>query len=244
MSGMKEKVALVTGASRGIGRAIALKLAEAGVNLAINGKSKSNLKLLQKELSNKGVDVLMCAYDLVEPDAPKEIIQKVIAHYDKLDILINNAGTAGFSRKNLEVTSTEEWDFIMAVNARAPFLLCREALPFLKKSDFATIINVTSVNGTIGYVKQGAYTASKHALRGMTKVLAKEVFEDNIRVHIIAPGGVDTDMLTKNRPEFEHSMLTTPEEIADIAMFFLNQRENRMVIDEIRSHRYSKEPWQ
>ena len=130
----------------------------------------------------------------------------------------------------------------MAVNARAPFLFCREAIPYLRKSDIPTIINISSVVGVKGYVNQGAYTASKHALMGMTKVLAQELHKDGIRVHVISPGGVATDMVTKTRPDLDISELVTPDEIADIVIFLLINRGNA-VIDEINVRRHSNSPW-
>jgi len=230
----------VTGASRGIGRAISLMLARNGVNLAINSTSVDNLRAVEKELTMLGVDVLLCPADLSHPDTPSTIIKQVVDRFGGLDILINNAGIA--IPKPLSQTSAEEWDLHMAVNARAPFLLCREAIPYLRKSDAASIINISSVVGRKGYVNQGAYTASKHALMGMTKVLAQELHGDNIRVHVIAPGGVATDMVGKMRPDLDTSMLIAPEEIADIVEFLLVHRGNA-AIDEINVRRSSNNPW-
>jgi len=237
---LKGKTALVTGASRGIGRAISLMLARNGVNLAINSTSVDNLRAVEKELTMLGVDVLLCPADLSHPDTPSTIIKQVVDRFGGLDILINNAGIA--IPKPLSQTSAEEWDLHMAVNARAPFLLCREAIPYLRKSDAASIINISSVVGRKGYVNQGAYTASKHALMGMTKVLAQELHGDNIRVHVIAPGGVATDMVGKMRPDLDTSMLIAPEEIADIVEFLLVHRGNA-AIDEINVRRSSNNPW-
>ncbi len=232
--------ALITGASRGIGKAIAKSLAENGVNLALAGRSREGLESLKGELRDFKIDVLLCEGDLAAPEIPRELIRKTIEYFGQLDILINNAGIA--YPKPLSETTANEWDFHMAVNARAPFLLSREALPYLKKSEMATIINISSVVGYKGYINQGAYTASKHALAGMTKVLAQEVFNDGIRVHIIAPGGVDTDMLSQTRPDLDRSMLASPEEIADIVMFILTHR-GKAVMDEINIRRYSNSPW-
>lgn len=240
MVSLKGKTALVTGASRGIGRAISLMLARNGVNLAINSTSVDNLRAVEKELTMLGVDVLLCPADLSHPDTPSTIIKQVVDRFGGLDILINNAGIA--IPKPLSQTSAEEWDLHMAVNARAPFLLCREAIPYLRKSDAASIINISSVVGRKGYVNQGAYTASKHALMGMTKVLAQELHGDNIRVHVIAPGGVATDMVGKMRPDLDTSMLIAPEEIADIVEFLLVHRGNA-AIDEINVRRSSNNPW-
>ncbi|MGI9861510.1 SDR family oxidoreductase [Moorella naiadis] len=237
---LKGKTALVTGASRGIGRAIVLALAKNGVNLALNSRSMDNLKDVAQEAASHGVDVLLCPADLAEAATPAQIIKRVVKYFGGLDILINNAGVA--IQKPLADTSIDEWDLLLAVNARAPFLLCREAIPYLQKSEAATIINIASVVGTKGYINQGAYTAAKHALMGMTKVLAQELYEADIRVHVISPGGVATDMVAKMRPDLEAASLIAPEEIAAIVLFLLTHRGNA-VIDEINVRRASNRPW-
>ena len=234
------RVALITGASREIGRAIALLLGQNGVNLAVNARSEEALTVLKEDLSSYGIDILLCPGDLQDPLVPSVIIKRVINYFGRLDILINNAGIA--LAKPLIETTTEEWDALMAVNARAPFLLSKEAISYLKRSDIATIINISSVVGIKGYVNQGAYTASKHALMGFTKVLAQEVFQDGIRVHIISPGGVATGMVELTRPDIDPSTLISPEEIAEIVLFLLTHRGNA-VIDEINVRRSATPPW-
>jgi 3-oxoacyl-[acyl-carrier protein] reductase len=215
---LKGKIALITGASR----------------------AEEGLIILKNELKEFGIDILICPYDLKDPKVPKIIIEKVIEYFGGLDILINNAGIA--LAKPIIETTEEEWDEIMAVNAKAPFLLCKYAIPYLKKSEMPTIINISSVVGTKGYVNQGAYTASKHALMGFTKVLAQEVHDDGIRVHVISPGGVATDLVTIMRPDLDPSTLIKPEEIAEIVVFLLKFRGNA-VIDEINVRREKNPPW-
>jgi 3-oxoacyl-[acyl-carrier protein] reductase len=131
---------------------------------------------------------------------------------------------------------------MMNVNARAPFLLCKKAIPHLKLSKQASIINISSVVGRKGYVNQTAYSASKHALTGFTKALAKELHPLGIRVHLISPGGVATDMINKTRPDLVGTGLIQPSEIADIIEFLINKRGNVM-IDEINLRRSSTIPF-
>jgi len=234
------RVALITGASRGIGRAISTKLAQNGVNLAVNGKSEGSLVVLKEDLSPYGIGILLCPGDLQDPDVPSMIVERTINYLGRLDILINSAGVA--LAKPLSETTVEEWERLMMVNARAPFLLCREAVPYLKNSDIATIINISSLVGIKGYINQGAYTASKHALMGFTKVLAQEVHQDGIRVHIISPGVIDTEMETMTESDIDPFDLMSPDEIAEIALFLLTHRGNA-VIDEINIRRASNLPW-
>jgi len=131
----------------------------------------------------------------------------------------------------------------MKINARAPFILCREALPWLEQSEIPTIINISSVVGHKGYIRQAAYSASKHALMGFTKALAREAQDRDIRVHALAPGGVATDLVTSMRPDLDTGELIQPEELADIVLFLLLHRGNA-VIDEINIRRISNTPWQ
>jgi len=171
----------------------------------------------------------------------KRLVRTVVERFGRLDIVINNAGIGVFGP--LEKTTTEDWDRVMAVNARGPFMLCREAIPYLKQNrDTAWIINVSSVVGVKGYVNQAAYTASKHALMGMTKVLAHEVKQYGIRVHAICPGGVDTGLVANARPDLDRSILMKPEEIAEIVLFLLTRRGNA-VLDQVNVRRATSEPW-
>lgn len=241
METWKGKVALVTGASRGIGRAIAETLAEKGLFLALCARSKERLEAVRDELRRFGGDVFICPGDLADPAFPPFFVQEAGKYFGRIDVVVNNAGIA--LSKPLEETTLEEWELQMAVNVRAPFLICREALPYLRRSPLATIINISSVVGTKGYVHQGAYTASKHALMGFTKVLARELHKEGIRVHVIAPGGVETDLIAVMRPDLLHEPLIAPSEIATIVWFLLSLRQGNAVIDEVNVRRASNEPW-
>lgn len=240
MNTLEDKIALITGASRGIGEAIAKRLAKEKINLALIARNEEKLKNLKKELLGENIKVYILPIDLRETNAPKMVIEKVVDYFGGLDILINNAGIA-FS-KSITETTEEEWDDILNLNAKVPFFLCKYAIPYLKNSQIPTIINISSVIGYKGYINQGAYTASKHALHGFTKVLAQEVHEYGIRVHLISPGGVATDLVEKVRPDLDTSSLIQPSEIAEIIVFLLKFRENA-VIDEIQIRRKDNPPW-
>jgi 3-oxoacyl-[acyl-carrier protein] reductase len=240
MINLEKKIALITGASRGIGEEIARRLAKEKVNLALIARDENKLKKIKDELLKENVEIFILPIDLTENNAPKFAIEKVIEYFGGLDILINNAGTA-LSKPLLE-TSEEEWNNLMTINAKVPYFLCKYAIPYLKKSEIPTIINISSVVGYKGYINQSAYTASKHALHGFTKVLAQEVHEYGIRVHLISPGGVATDLVNKVRPDLEKSSLIQPYEIAEIIVFLLKFRNNA-VIDEIQVRRKDNIPW-
>jgi 3-oxoacyl-[acyl-carrier protein] reductase len=198
------------------------------------------------------------------------LVERTIARFGRLDIVVNNAGMGVF--KPLAETTQEEWDRIMEVNARGPFLLCRAAVPYLRRQPRqpgtdgeghrrgappgdavddqtalggqprSTIVNIASVVAVKGYANQAAYSASKHALYGMSKALAREVQSDGIRVHVISPGGVDTDLSARARPDLGRAGLMRPQEIADIVLFLVT-RDGNAVIDEINVRRERAMPW-
>ena len=236
---LKDLVAIVTGASRGIGKAIALSLAEHGLKLVLVGRDQRTLDHLGSQVQAKGTQDLSIAADLADPEAPQRIVQQAVAHFGQLDVLINNAGLTHVCP--FEQLEAEDFDRLMAVNARAPMLLCRHAIAHLKRSPRPTIINVSSVAGHKGYVHEGAYAASKHALTGLTKVLANELNQTGVRVHLISPGGVDTDMLRQIHPDMASSALMRPEDMAEAVLFLLIHRTNA-VIDEVRIRRASSAP--
>jgi 3-oxoacyl-[acyl-carrier protein] reductase len=237
---LQGNVAIVTGAGRGIGRSIALALGRAGVAVALAARTENELRKVEDMITARGGRARTLPTDVGQEQDVIALVQDTVAHFGHLDILINNAGIGIYGP--LVETTTEQWDRIMAINARGPFLLCREAIPYLKQREHPFIINITSVVGVKGYVNQAAYSASKHAVMGMTKAMAKEVQADGIRVHAICPGGVDTEMVTRARPDLDHSVLMQPEEIADVVLFLLTRRGNA-VMDAVYLRRAASTPW-
>lgn len=237
---LKGKTALVTGASRGIGKAVSLALATAGVNIMAAARSEASLQQVIEQTKELGNGCLHMAADLSDKEAPGILVAETIRQLGRLDILINNAGF--LPARSIADTTADEWDRVMAVNARAPFLLSQAACAQMKNVGGGTVIQIVSVVGEKSYPNQGAYTASKHALMGFSKVLAQEVRQDDIRVHTILPGGVDTDMTESISPNLTPSELMAPSDIADIVMFLLTHRNNA-VIDAIRVRRSVKDPW-
>lgn len=239
MTDMTGRIGLITGASAGIGRATAMKLAGMGMKLALCGRREEKLREVA-EATGRAEDMLVLAGDLTEEAQVRKCIEETVKRFGGLDVLVNNAGMAlncGF-----EETETEVFDQIFRINVRTPFLMCREALPVLRRSGCASIVNIGSVVAYNGYADQAAYTASKHALLGMTKALAKEVWEDGIRVHVIAPGGVDTEMIRIARPDLSTEGMIQAEEVAESIAWLLAFRGNA-VVDEIRMHRATKTPF-
>jgi 3-oxoacyl-[acyl-carrier protein] reductase len=237
---LKDKVAIVTGSSRGIGRSIALMLASYGAKVVLAARDLSNLQTLQAEIKNLGTEAMCIPTDMSQESDIQNLVSQTIESFGRLDIVVNNAGLGIYD--SVEKTSTETWDKLLSVNARGPFILCREAIPYLRQQPRSFIVNVSSVVGVRGYANQAAYTASKHALMGFSKALAKEVQPDGIRVHVLLPGGVDTNMLSLARPDLDKSVLMKPEEIAEVVLFLVT-REGNATIDELLIRREASVPW-
>ncbi|CDB86596.1 short-chain dehydrogenase/reductase SDR [Firmicutes bacterium CAG:170] len=237
---LKGKIALITGASGGIGSCIARRFAQDGISLALLGRSKEKLAATAASVREYGVETLLLPGDLLDDAYLEDCFAAVKERFGGLDILVNNAGMA--LSRSFEETTMAEFDRIMALNARVPYLACHLALPLLRCSECASILNIASVVAHKGYPLQSAYAASKHALAGFTKSLASEVYREDIRVHLISPGGVFTDMVRIARPDLTGEDMILPEDIAEIAAFFIEHRTNA-VIDEICVHRSGKEPF-
>lgn len=234
------RVALITGASRGIGKAIALRLAREGVRILASASSSDRLQETVNEILDRGGQAIPVPADLSQPLQVLKLARNALQTYNRLDILINNAGTS--VKKPFYESTDEEWTAMFAVNAMAPFILCRECLSALKQSDAATIVQIGSVVAIKGYEDQSLYSASKHALLGFTKAMAQEVQPFGIRVHAINPGGVYTDMVKTMRPDLDPSGLIQLEEIADLVHFLLTRRGNAMM-DDIHIRRANGAPW-
>ena len=237
---LQGKVALVTGAGRGIGRAIALALAGEGARVALAARTESDLRAVKDEIASAGGEAAVFPADVSDESQVNAVVAGAVERFGRLDIVVNNAGIA--LAGPLENTKTEEWDRTMAVNARGPFLVCRSVIPHLRRQGGGFIVNIASVVGVKTYENQSAYSASKHALMGMTGVLAKEVQKDGIRVHAVCPGGVDTPMVNRTRPDLDRSILIKPEEIADVVLFLVTRRGNA-VIDEVHVRRDASMPF-
>lgn len=237
---LKGKIALITGASGGIGSCIARRFAQDGISLTLLGRSKEKLAATDASVREYGVETLLLPGDLLDDAYLEDCFAAVKERFGGLDILVNNAGIA--LSRSFEETTMAEFDRIMALNARVPYLACHLALPLLRCSECASILNIASVVAHKGYPLQSAYAASKHALAGFTKSLASEVYREDIRVHLISPGGVFTDMVRIARPDLTGEDMILPEDIAEIAAFFIEHRTNA-VIDEICVHRSGKEPF-
>lgn len=228
MKALKNKVALVTGASKGIGEAIALTLAAHGAKVVINSRKQEDLDKVANVIRSAGGECLALAGNAGDTATCKTLIDTTVEKYGGLDILVNNAASnPAFG----PVVQTEDWayDKIMAINVKAPFELSKHAHPVMKKRGGGSVINLSSIAGDTPDPGLGIYSVSKAALNMLTKVMAKEWAPDNIRVNAICPGLIktkfsqalwqDENMLKKFMKMVPMGRMGTVEEIAALALF-------------------------
>jgi len=232
---LKEKVAVVTGAARGIGRMIALRYAQEGANVAFTDLSRdANMDSLEKELSKLGVKGKGYVSDASNYDEAQQVVDQVIADFGKVDILVNNAG---ITRDTLLMRMDEEmWDLVIKVNLKSVFNFTKAAQKFMLKARTGSIINMSSVVGVNGNAGQSNYSASKAGILGFTKSVAKELGARNVRCNAIAPGFIITDMTDKLPENVKEEWIKTiplkrgglPEDVANVALFLASELSSYM----------------
>ena len=222
---LKGKVAFITGAGRGIGKATAIALAKEGVNLGIMATTDSNLKDVASVVEGLGVKVAYSAVDVSSLEQVQQAIEKITNQIGKADILINCAGVSKFA--TLLDMDPEEWKKIIDVNLMGTYYVTRTVLPQLIEKNAGDVINISSTNGLGGAATSSAYSASKFGVIGLTESVAQEVRRNNIRVSALTPSTVATDMAIDLNliPENDEKYMQ-PEDIAEliVAQLQLNQR--------------------
>lgn len=199
---LRNKVALVTGAGRGIGKATALALAKAGANLIITSRTAADLQIVSREAGNVGRKTMLLAGDITRESFIRDLVHNGVTKMGRLDVVINNAGVGRFGA--VAEMSTQEWDEMFNVNLRAAFLVIRETLPQLRKQSESFIVNVASLAAKNFFAKGSGYAATKWGLMALSKCLMLEEREHGVRVLAICPGSVDTHF-------FDHPSLPKPD---------------------------------
>jgi len=202
---MTNRTAFITGASRGIGRACALALSDAGARVALAARSVDQLETLAGEIRAKGREAFVIPLDLTSAESIKEAIGKTAKEFGPITILVNNAGV---TKDNLALRmKKDDWDLVIATNLTGAFLAIQQVLSGMMRERWGRIINISSLVGEMGNPGQANYVASKAGLIGLTKSIAQEMGSRNITVNAVAPGYIETDMTTVLSQELKDKML-------------------------------------
>jgi len=223
---LENKVAIITGASRGIGKAIAIAFAKEGAKLALCATNSELLEGVCTEIQSQfGTKLIHFAFDIRESLKVEEVVKKTLDTYSRIDILVNNAGTT--RDQLLAMMSEESWDFVLSTNLKSVFTFTKAVIKPMIRQRNGRIINMSSVVGIIGNAGQANYAASKGGVIALTKTAARELAKRNVTVNAIAPGFIQTDMTAKLSEKIEAEMMNTiplgrygkAEEVANLALF-------------------------
>ena len=222
---LENKVAVVTGAGRGIGEAIARRLASEGAAIAVCDVMLDSAKQVADSLAKAGTKVIAYAVNVTDGKQVAEVCEKIVTDFDRVDILVNNAG---ITRDNLLLRMSEQdWDMVLGVNLKGAFLFSKALIPSMMKQRGGAIVNIASIVGVMGNAGQANYSASKAGLIGLTKTIAKEYAKRGIRANAVAPGFIQTAMtqkLTDEQTKMQTDYiglgrLGQPEDVANVVLF-------------------------
>lgn len=231
MPKLSDKVAIVTGASRGIGRGIAAALAREGSALMLNSRDPERLAAVAAELRSQGVQVEVLAGDVAQEQVVEQLFSHTLERFGRLDLLVNNAGA--FDGGPLDDFSIAAWDRVLATNLRAPFLCTRAALTVMKRQQSGRIINIGSISSTRVRPQSAAYSASKHGLWGLTQVAALEGREYGVTVCCLNPGNIAVERrLASSAVEDEEPMIAVAD-IAEVALLMATLPPNVEMLEAV-----------
>ena len=220
---LKHKVAIITGGGTGIGRGIALALAEQQSRVVVCGRRKGRLEETIQLIRETGAEALAVQADVSEPGDVGRVVQATLEKFDRIDILVNNAGV--FEEGETHEMTVDTWELVLHTNLDGPFLMTKAVLPAMRAQHSGHILQISSESGIIYETGATAYGVSKHALNDFSEFVQQENQDFNIRVNTICPGMVVTEMV-ENSPGLDHSKCLYPEDIADLAIWLLTRRTN------------------
>ncbi|MHA2294439.1 MAG: SDR family oxidoreductase [Candidatus Hodarchaeales archaeon] len=232
---LEEKVAIITGASKGIGKAIALKFAENGMNVVLAARNEQLLNDLKSEIERLDGDALVIPTDVTSEDQVKFLVKKAIDKYRRIDVLVNNAGVGRFKR--VDEFTLEDYNYLFDVNMKGLFLVTKYVVPHMLSRESGQIINIASIAGKSGFKMGTLYSATKHAVVGYSWSLREDLKEQKIKVSVVCPGSVVTEFGGKKPDHVEWAM--EADDVAHAVMFLVTESDTVNTAEVIIKPRYN-----
>jgi NAD(P)-dependent dehydrogenase (short-subunit alcohol dehydrogenase family) len=234
---LQGKVALVTGASQGLGRALALAYAKEGSSLVVNSRSEEGIRPVAGEVEGLGAEVLAVAADVSRGEDARRLVEEAVGRFGGIDILVNNAGLLG-PRVAIEEYPEEEWRRVIDANLTGPYLVSKAAIPHLREG--ASIINVVSGVSIEGRAEWGAYSVSKFGVEGLSQILAVELKGRGVRSNAVDPGGMRTDMRAAAYPEEDPQTRITPEENTAVFLYLASDESKGVTGQRFKAQEFGR----
>jgi NAD(P)-dependent dehydrogenase (short-subunit alcohol dehydrogenase family) len=234
---LKDKVTLVTGASQGLGKALALAFAKEGAQVVVNARSEESIRPVAEEVGGTDAEVLAVAADVSKSADVERMVNETVERFGKIDVLVNNAGILG-PRVRIEEYPEEEWRRVIDANLTGPFLVSKAAIPHLPEG--GSIINVVSGVSVEGRAEWGAYSVSKFGVEGLTQILAAELEEISVRVNAVDPGGMRTDMRAAAYPEEDPATRITPEENTAVFLYLASDESKDVTGERFKAQEFRR----
>ncbi|MGI1809435.1 3-hydroxybutyrate dehydrogenase [Priestia sp. TGN 0903] len=231
---VENKIVLITGAAQGIGYQIGERFAEDGATVVLTDLNEDGVKKAADKLKTKGYGALGIKADVTNESDIEQMIAQTVETYGRLDVLINNAGMQFVSP--LEEFPTEKFELLTKIMLVAPFVATKHAFPIMKKQKFGRILNMSSINGLIGFSGKAAYNSAKHGVIGLTKVAALEGAEHGITVNAICPGYVDTPLVQNQLKDLARTRNVALEKVLEEVIYPLVPQKRLLAVDEIADY--------
>src|ERR671917_1283280 len=234
---LEDKVALVTGASQGLGRALALACAREGARVVINSRSEESIRPVAEEIESTGAEVLALVADVSESADVEKMVDRAVERFGKIDVLVNNAGLLG-PRVAIEEYPEDEWRRVINPNLTGAFLVSKAVIGHMPEG--GSIVNVVSGVSVEGRAEWGAYSVSKFGVEGLTQILAAELEGRGIRVNAVDPGGMRTDMRAAAYPEEDPQTRITPEENTAVFLYLASDESEGVTGERFKAQEFGR----
>jgi NAD(P)-dependent dehydrogenase (short-subunit alcohol dehydrogenase family) len=234
---LEDNVTLITGASQGLGRALALAFAREGARVAINARSEGSIGPVAEEVKDAGAEVLALAADVSKSADVERMVGETVERFGKIDVLVNNAGLLG-PRVRIEEYPEDQWREVIDANLTGPYLVSKAAIPHLTQG--GSVINVVSGVSIEGRAEWGAYSVSKFGIEGLTQILAAELGGRGIRVNAVDPGGMRTQMRASAYPEEDPATRITPEENTAVFLYLASDESKGVTGERFKAQEFGR----